>query len=217
MTLPEYIENHTTPADPVLNAVERWAHLHTAQPQMICGPVEGTLLTILTRSTDAKTAVEIGSFVGYSTICIARGLSSGGRLHAFEINEEFEAPIRRHLEMAGVGERVVLHIGDAKQLLEKTMCGMDATPAEVDFAFIDAEKRSCRFFYDLLVPMMRPGGLILVDNVLWGGKVTDVDNCNDLDTRTFRNFNDYVHSDPRVTNILLPVRDGLLLAMKNFT
>lgn len=207
MTLQSYIEKHSTSADAVLDDVERWAHLHTAQPQMICGAAEGALLTMICRLTNAKTAVEIGSFVGYSTICIARGLAEDGILHAFEINEEYEKPIRRHLDMAGVGERVMLHIGDAKEL-------MIAGP--IDFAFIDAEKRSCRLFYDILVPLVRPGGLILVDNVLWGDKVLDEKQYNDLDTRLFREFNDYVEADRRTTNVLLPVRDGIMLAMKNF-
>lgn len=206
MTLTEYIESHSCGSDPILDAVERWAHLHTAQPQMICGPYEGGLLTMLCRATEARTAVEVGSFVGYSTICIARGLADGGILHAFEINEEYDAPIRRHLEMAGVGEKVALHICDAKELMLSS----------VDFAFIDAEKRSCRQFYDLLVPMMRPGGILVVDNVLWGGKVLDSLQYKDKDTCLFRDLNDYVQSDPRVSNILLPVRDGILLCMKNF-
>lgn len=179
---------------------------------MLCGPYEGTLLTMLCRAIEAQKAVEIGSFVGYSTICIARGLVDGGLLHAFEVNEEYESVIRRHLKSAAVEERVALHIGDAKQLLPKTLG--DTTDA-VDFAFIDADKRSCCLFYDMLVPFMRPGGLLLVDNVLWGGKVID-DNYNDLDTRLFRDFNDYVQSDSRVQNMMLPIRDGILLCMKNF-
>lgn len=227
MTLPEYIESHSTSADAVLDAVERWAHLHTAQPQMVCGPAEGALLTMLCRLSNAKTAVEIGSFIGYSTICIARGLADGGILHAFEINEEYESPIRRHLDMAGVGERVSLHIGDAKELIidyfkESTEgCGPTSPTSlvhsqSIDFAFVDAEKRSCREFYDILVPLVRPGGIIVVDNVLWGNKVLDEDQYKDLDTRLFREFNDYVTSDPRTSNILLPIRDGIMLVMKNF-
>lgn len=181
---------------------------------MLCGPYEGTLLTMLARSMNAKTAVEIGSFVGYSTICIARGLVEGGTLHAFEVNEEYEAPIRRHLEMAGVGEKVSLHIGDAKELLGSN--NSTIKNSTIDFAFIDAEKRSCRTFYDLLVPMMRPGGLLIVDNVLWGGKVFDPEQYHDIDSCLFRDFNDYVHSDLRVSNVMLPIRDGVTICMKNF-
>lgn len=203
----------------MLDSVERWAHLHTAQPQMICGPYQGALLMLLCRSISARTAIEIGSFVGYSTICIARGLTDNGILHAFEINEEYEAPIRRHLQLAGVGERVSLHIGDAKVLLTEWYSQFSTkNPASsVDFAFVDAEKRSSRLFYDLLVPMLRPGGLLLVDNVLWGGKVLNPEQHNDLDTRLFLDFNDYVSSDSRVSSIMLPIRDGLTICMKNFS
>lgn len=196
----------------MLDAVERWAHLHTAQPQMICGAYEGGLMTMLCRMARAKTAVEIGAFVGYSTICIARGLDNGGRLHTFEINEEYEETIRRHIEMAEVDGVVSLHIGDAKELIPTLFDNNSG----LDFAFIDAEKRSCRLFYDMMVPMIRPGGVLVVDNVLWGGKVTDYDGCNDLDTRLFRDFNDYVQSDSRVMNVMLPVRDGLMVCLKNF-
>lgn len=206
MPLTDYIESHTTPADPVLNAVERWAHLHTAQPQMLCGPYVGSLLTILCRASNAHTALEIGSFVGYSTICIARGLAPDGILHAFEVNEEYESPIRRHLDMAGVGERVSLHIADATQSL--------SVLRSLDFAFIDADKRSNARLFDLVVPLLRPGALLLIDNVLWGGKVLDPVTHHDIDTRLIRDFNDKLHADPRVQNIMLPLRDGLSLCVK---
>ena len=210
MTVNEYIENHSCGSDAVLDAVERWAHLHTAQPQMLCGSYEGSLLTMLCRLSAAKIAVEIGSFVGYSTICIARGLANGGLLHAFEVNEEYESVICRHLDSAGVGEKVKLHIGDAKQLFPDTF---KEGSAKIDFAFIDADKRSCCTFYDMLVPMMRQGGLLLIDNMLWGGKVLDDNLYHDIDSCIIRQFNDYVQSDSRVQNILLPVRDGIMMCM----
>ena len=114
--------------------------------------------------------------------------------------------------MAEVDGVVSLHIGDAKELIPTLFDNNSG----LDFAFIDAEKRSCRLFYDMMVPMIRPGGVLVVDNVLWGGKVTDYDGCNDLDTRLFRDFNDYVQSDSRVMNVMLPVRDGLMVCLKNF-
>ena len=214
MSLTDYIESHTTAPDHVLDAVERWAHLHTAQPQMICGPYVGSLLTILCRACNAHAALEIGSFVGYSTICIARGLAPDGTLHAFEINEEYEAPIRRHLDMAGVGEKVSLHSADATQSLSIHNSHFTIHQNSIDFAFIDADKRSNALLFDPIVPLLRPGGLLLVDNVLWGGKVLDPVTHHDIDTRLIRDFNDKLHADPRVQNIMLPLRDGLSLSIK---
>lgn len=208
VTPKEYIESHTSPAGEVLDAIERWAHLHTAQPQMLCGPYEGRLLTMLCRSVQARCAVEVGSYIGYSTICIASGLADGGLLHSFEVNDEMEQHIRRHLEQASLVDRVRLHIGDADKLLPKVLCG---GAGQVDFAFIDAGKRQNRTFYDRLVPMMREGGIIVVDNVLWGSKVLDPDANKDADTQSVNDFNNYVQNDPRVENIMLDVRDGLLI------
>lgn len=208
VTIREYIESHTALSDSVLDAVERWAHLHTAQPQMICGPAEGMLLTHLCRSVQARCAVEVGAFVGYSTICIARGLAEGGTLHSFEVNEEYADVIRRHLAAADVDQRVDLQIGDAKGLIPKVFAAEEPT---VDFAFVDADKRHTKDYYDLLVPRMRRGGLLLVDNVLWGGKVLDTDTHHDADTLCINDFNNYVQQDPRVANTMLEIRDGLLI------
>ena len=208
MTAQEYTESLTTPSDSILDAIERWAHLHTSQPQMICGPYEGRLLTMLCRSVNAKCAVEIGAFVGYSTICISRGLAVGGILHSFEVNEEYEQHIRRHLEGAFLADRVDLHIGDAKELLPTVF---ENVSTKIDFAFVDAGKRQNRVFYDLIIPLMRSGGIIVVDNTLWGGKVLDTEQHRDADTEAVDYFNNYVHNDQRVENIMLNVRDGMLI------
>lgn len=208
MKTADYIELMSSPLDGVLDAIERWAHLHTAQPQMLCGSYEGRLLTMLCRSLNAKNAVEIGAFVGYSTICIARGLADGGVLHSFEINEEYKDVILRHLSMADVDNRVALHIGDAKVLISQLIPG---DCRNVDFAFIDADKRHTRDYYEMLVPRMRRGGIIVVDNVLWGGKVLDLERNRDIDTQYINVFNEYVKTDKRVENILLDIRDGLMI------
>ncbi|MBO7489679.1 MAG: O-methyltransferase [Bacteroidales bacterium] len=210
MKTADYIELMSSPLDGVLDAIERWAHLHTAQPQMLCGRYEGQLLTMMCRSQNAKCAVEIGAFVGYSTICLARGLADGGVLHSFEINEEYEEVIRRHLSMAGVDNCVNLHIGDAKKLIPQLL---PDDCRNVDLAFIDADKRHTKDYYDMLVPCMRRGGLIVVDNVLWGGKVLDLECNKDFDTQYIHAFNEYVKADKRVENILLDVRDGLMICV----
>lgn len=208
MKIEEYTEAFTTSQDDTLTAIERWAHLHTAQPQMVCGPYQGQLLTMLCRSSHARCAVEVGAFVGYSTVCMARGLDNGATLHSFEINEEYESVIRRHLAMAKVDDRVTLHIGDAKELIPRQF--QDGC-SQVDIAFIDADKRHTKDYYDLIVPRMRRGGLVIVDNVLWGRKVLDLEQNKDADTRCMHAFNEYVQADKRVENILLNVRDGLLI------
>lgn len=208
MTLNEYLESHTTPVNDTLASVERWAHLHTAQPQMLCGPYEGRLLTMLCRLAQPQCAVEVGTFVGYSTICLAAGLPAGGRLHTFEVNDEYEDVIRRHLEMAGYGASVEVHIGDAHALIPACFPSGERV---IDLAFIDAGKRQLRDFYDLLLPRMREGALLLVDNVLWGGKVLEMNRYHDEDTKLIHAFNAYVQQDKRVENMMLGVRDGLLI------
>lgn len=208
MTITDYLESHTTPVGHSLESLERWAHLHTAQPQMICGPYEGRLLSLLCRTVRPRCAVEVGSFVGYSTVCLAAGLPPEGVLHAFEINDEYESAIRRHLSLSQCSERVDLHIGDAKALIPEIF------PAEtrtIDFAFVDADKRNLQCYYDLLVPRMRSGALLIVDNVLWGGKVLDLQRHKDKDTQIIHTFNEYVQQDERVENMMLDVRDGLLI------
>lgn len=207
-SLEDYLESHSTPAGDVADAVERWAHLHTAQPQMVCGPYEGRLLSLLCRTVRPQCAVEVGSFVGYSTLLIATAMPPGGRLHTFEVNDERKETILRHLEQAQVSHAVDLHIGDALTLIPTLF---EDNKRTIDFAFIDADKRSQQDYYDLLVPRMRPGALLLVDNALWGRKVLDLQHNHDRDTLTVHAFNEYVQHDARVENIMLDVRDGLLI------
>lgn len=204
----DYIESHSTPADDVLNAIERWANLHTAQPQMLAGGYEGSLLTIFSSMLQPRCAVEVGSFVGYSTICIARGIPNGGVLHSFEINEEYESVIRRHLAKAGVAGRVELHIGDAGKLLDSIF---PSGERRIDLAFVDAGKRDMMNHYEMLVPRMRRGGVVIVDNVLWSDKVLDTEQYHDIDTLSIDSFNAWVQRDERVENLMLDVRDGILV------
>ena len=208
MPADDYCFSHTTPPDKILDAVERWAHLHTVQPQMVCGPYEGRLLTMLASMLDARLAVEFGTFVGYSAICIARGLSEDGVLHTFEVNDEYQEAITNHINSAGVSSKVQLHIGDAAVLFPRLML---QSPQKIDLAFIDAGKRQLRDHYEMVLPFMRSGGIVVVDNVLWGGKVLDADSLHDADTRGINAFNDFVRNDQRVENVMLNVRDGLLL------
>lgn len=204
--LTDYVEAHTTPPDELLHSLERWTHLNMAQPRMIAGAYQGQLLTMVTQMIRPQRALEIGSYVGYSTICLARGLAPEGVLHAVEVDEECEPKIRRHLAQAGLAHRVRLHIADAQEVVP-------SLGSEFDFVFVDAGKNHTLQHYQLALSCLRQGGWLLVDNVLWDGKVL-LSSFSDQDTLRFRLFNDFVQSDPRVSNILLPLRDGLMLCRK---
>lgn len=202
----EYAEQHTSEPDQMLYNLERWTHLNMAQPRMIAGAYQGRLLTMLCQMISPSLVLEIGSYVGYSTICLARGLAAEGKVHAVEVDVECEPKILRHLDQAGVSDKVVLHIGDALELVPR----MDVA---FDLVFVDAGKAYTRECYELALSKLRMGGWLLVDNVLWDGKVAD-SNHHDNDTERFRQFNDFVQQDARVENILLPLRDGLMLCRK---
>ncbi len=201
----EYAEAHSTPEQPPLRELNRWAHLNTAQPRMIAGAYQGRLLQMLSQMVRPHRAVELGSYVGYSTVCLAQGLADDGVLHAIEADEECEDIIRHALAAARVGEKVRLHIGPALEVIP-------TIDERYDLAFIDADKRNTPRYYDMLVPRMNIGGFIVIDNVLWSGKVLSDVSASDKDTLLFCEFNDYVQHDRRVENLLLPIRDGLMLA-----
>lgn len=200
-----YAESHTSQPDEVLYGIYRSIWLHTATPHQSSTPYQGTLLQLLSTLKRPSLAVEIGSFMGYSTICLARGLAEGGTLHAVEGNEEFEKPLRENIAKAGVAERVCLHIGDAKAVTP-------TLPNGIELAFVDADKQSYIDYYRMLLPKLAAGALLIFDNVLWYGNVTS--DRHDPETEAIRELNDIVTSDEHVLNILLPVRDGLMLCVK---
>lgn len=202
----EYAEQHTTPMGAVLNGLYRETYLHRMNPRMMAGPVQGKFLQFLCQLMHPEKVLEIGTFTGFATICMARGMDENSLLTTIEANEEYEDTIRRYLEKAGVEDRVKLIIGDAKQVIPTLENGFD-------LVYIDADKRHSADYYDLVVDKVRPNGLILVDNVLWDGKVTD-DQVHDTDTQAIRAFNDKVQNDSRVENVLLPMRDGLMMIQK---
>nr|WP_062341412.1 O-methyltransferase [Herbidospora sakaeratensis] len=206
--LPDYLSAHATPPDQVLRdlAVET-AALHSDHAGMQIAPEQGTFMTMLVQLTGARLAVEVGTFTGYSSICIARGLVPGGRLIACDVSEEWTSMARKYWERAGLTDRIELRLGDAVETL-------GALPAEeeIDFAFIDADKAGYPAYYEALLPRMRPGGLIVCDNTIQGGRITDP--AAEGNVPVMREFNDLVTADPRVDSVLLPVADGLTLARK---
>lgn len=201
----EYAALHTSEQDEVMYAIDRSIHLHTANPRMSSGPVQGRLLQILSEMLRPHTAVEIGVFAGYASVCLARGLAQGGRLYAVEAEEEYEDMIRRHLAVAGVADRVELAVGRALSVIP-------SLPDQIDLVYLDADKICYLDYYELLVPKMRQGGILLIDNMLWGGKVLFPQPQGDRETAVLKALNDRIQTDPRVENILLPFRDGLMLA-----
>lgn len=200
-----YCEAHTTLPVPALYDLERETNLRTLSPQMISGKVQGHLLTLLTSLARPKVALEVGTFTGYASICIAKGLPEGGMLHTIEINPELAHISQKYFEKTGLAERITAHIGDAKTVIP-------ALGLRFDFVFVDAAKFDYRFYYEMLVEMLNEGGLLLADNVLWDGKV--VSNSPDADTANIDAFNKTVHADPRVENVILPIRDGVLVARR---
>ncbi|MBG0814675.1 O-methyltransferase [Planomonospora sp. ID82291] len=205
----DYLLSHCTPADDLLR--ELAAETREAFPRsagMQISHDEGELLTMLVRLTGARHAVEVGVFTGYSSICIARGLSEGGRLLACDVSEEWTSIARRYWKRAGVADRIDLRIAPALETLR-------ALPAEphLDFAFVDADKTGYPLYYEELVPRLRPGGLIVLDNVLRAGRVLDP-GCQDEGDAAMRRMNATVVADGRVDSVMLPVRDGVTLARK---
>lgn len=204
----EYIRAHSTPQGPALDWVERQTNIHTNYPRMLSGPIQGRLLTILVEATGSRNVLEIGTFTGYSTICLAEGLPEGGHVDTIELNDELEDLIRAGWEKAGISSKVTLHIGDALEILKSFPAG-----PRFDFVYIDANKREYDSYYELVLPLLHPGGLILADDVLWNGKPYET-NKTDKQTLGIERFNDMVASDPRVEVVVLPLRHGLSIIRK---
>lgn len=206
----DYIAAYSQPQDRVLAWIEKQTHLRTNHARMLCGPVEGKLLEMISGMISPRRILEIGVFTGYSSICLARGLKEGGMLDALELNDELEDLIREAYRRAELEDRIRLYIGDAKEIIP----GLD--PEAYDLVFIDANKREYTRYYDLVWDKVRPGGYILADNVLWNGKVFSEHAPADAQTRGIMEFNERVRNDPRVENVILPLRDGLNMIRKKF-
>lgn len=203
----KYIRDHSTAETDALKWVDRETHLKTIYPQMLSGPVQGRLLTMIAEMISAKRVLEIGTFTGYSTICLAYGLAEGGHIDALEINDELEDIIREGWARAGVSEKITLHIGDAKETL-KSLDG------PYDLVFMDANKREYCDYYELVMPLLRKGGIILADDILWDGKLFENPVPRDAQTQGIASFNDMVAEDKRVEVVILPLRDGLSIIRK---
>jgi caffeoyl-CoA O-methyltransferase len=203
-----YLVAHGTPPDAVQRSLIDATNALGPVSGMQIAPEQGAFMTLLAGLVDARFAVEVGTFTGYSSICIARGLAPGGRLLCLDVSEEWTAIARDHWAQAGLDDRIELRLGPAADSLRS----LPADPP-IDLAFIDADKGGYRTYYDEIVERLRPGGLVLLDNVLWGGSVVDPSDTA-ADVVAIRAVNDHVAADPRVEVVMLPIADGLTLARK---
>ena len=205
----QYIEDHVTKQGAALDWVEKQTHIRTNHARMLSGKLQGELLRILVQILGAKRILELGTFTGYSAICLATHLPEDGHLDTLELNDELEDLILEGFERAGLEDKIQLHIGDCKESLLKLR-----SEEQYDIVYIDANKREYCEYYDLVFDMIRPGGLILADNVLWDGKVCQDPLPQDKQTLGIARFNDMVSADPRVESVILPLRDGLNVIRK---
>lgn len=203
----DYITDHTSPADEYLERLYRATQLHLLRPRMASGHLQGQLLRMIARMLRPRRVLEIGTYSGYSALSLAAGMEAGAELITFEVNDEQEAFTRPWLAHSPYPPTIRFIVGDVFSLLP-------AMPGDFDLAFIDANKREYLRYYDLVLPRLRPGGFLLADNTLWDGHVTDPSYDSDPQTRAIRDFNDFVAADPRVRQLILPLRDGLTLIEK---
>lgn len=203
----KYLREHSSPQSEALEWIEKQTNIRTNYPRMLSGAIQGSLLTILAEISNARNVLEIGTFTGYSATCLAYGLPEEGHIDTLEINDELEDLIREGWSRAGVEGKITLHIGDAR----KTIATLEGP---YDLVYIDANKREYSEYYDLVFDLVRPGGLILADDVLWDGKLWQDPLPQDKQTLGIAAFNDKVMADPRVESVLLPIRDGLNVIRK---
>jgi predicted O-methyltransferase YrrM len=204
-SLLNYAEEHTSPEDKLLSSVNRETNAKVMMPRMLSGHLQGKVLMMISHMVKPKTILEIGTYTGYSAICLAAGLQDGGKLITIDINEELENMVRNNFQQAALGDKIEYRIGNALEIVP-------ALHEIFDLVFIDADKENYNKYYDLVFDKVTLGGFLLADNVLWNGKVLDAK--PDKDTRAIKAFNKKVQDDPRVENVLLPIRDGIMLMHK---
>jgi len=204
--LHRYLEAHSNSEDPVLAELSRHTHLNEVHPRMLSGHLLGSFLSVFSSLLSPARILEIGTYTGYSAICLAKGLRKGGELLTLEVNDELRPTAQRFFNKAGLRDQIELINGDALELIPRLK-------GEFDLVFMDAHKEDYGAYFDLVLPKLRTGGYILADNVLWGGKVLDPKEKDPI-TRAIQEFNKKVAEDQRVDNLMLPLRDGIMLIKK---
>lgn len=205
--LQNYANEHTSDPSRLLMEIDRDTHLEVLKPRMLSGHFQGRLLALFSNLLKPNRILEIGTYTGYSALCLAEGLSEHGKLFTIDVNEELENRVRSYFSKSTYHSKIEFILGDALACIERLN--------EVwDLVFIDADKANYLNYYNAVIEKVRPGGMIILDNVLWSGKVVE-ETCNDTDTNALREVNTYISNDSRVSQILLPVRDGLMVVIKN--
>lgn len=205
--LDRYITRHTDEEPTLLNDLNRDTWLKELNPRMLAGHYQGRVLSMLSHMIKPKRVLEVGTYTGYSALCWAEGLAEDGHIHTIDVNEELEDRIVDYLDQAGIRERVTLHIGNAVDIIPT----LDET---WDLVFLDADKLNYPHYLNLVIDRIRTGGYLIADNVLWSGKVIEKVDEADLDTQGLLAFNEAVQNNPSLANVLLPIRDGLMVARK---
>lgn len=206
----QYIAEHATRQSEALDWLVKQTHIRTNHARMLSGSVQGQLMRMIVQISQAQSILELGTFTGFSAVCLAAAMPEEGHLDTLEINDELEDLILEGFERAGVSDRIDLHIGDCKETLQR----FRDEGREYDLVYIDANKREYCEYYELIFDMVRPGGLILADNVLWDGKVCQEPMPQDKQTLGIAAFNDMIKEDRRVESVILPLRDGINLIRK---
>lgn len=205
--LDDYVVAHTEPENEVLEELNRQTHLQVLIPRMLAGHYQGRVLSMLSHMIKPKSVLEIGTYTGYSAICFAEGMPENGVIHTIDLNEELESFQNKYFEKSGYRNKIVQHIGNALEIIP-------ALEGNFDLVYIDADKENYCNYFDLVIDRVEPGGYIIADNVLWSGKVIEPLDPADEETRMLLEYNKKVQEDDRVQNVLLPIRDGLMVARK---
>ena len=203
-----YCEDHTSPEDELLLHITRETHAKVLIPRMLSGHLQGKVLELLVKMLQPQVILEIGTYTGYSGLCMAKGLGADGKLITLDINDELEPMVRGFFDRSGLASKIDYRLGNALDIIP-------TLEDRFDMVFIDADKANYNKYYELVIERVNPGGIILADNVLWSGKVlVEPGQKIDKDTQALLDYNRMVQEDPRVENVLLPIRDGLMMARK---
>jgi len=203
----EYILQHSDEEDPVLSELNRETNLKILRPRMLSGHLQGKVLEMISKMISPEKILELGTYTGYSAICLAKGLKEQGILHSIEINDELEDFILKYVKKANLNDKIKLHFGDARNLIPEIN-------EQFDLIFIDADKREYIEYYNIVFDYLKKGGFILADNVLWSGKVINMKTPDDEYTKGIFDFNEFIKNDNRIEKVILPLRDGLTLIRK---
>lgn len=205
--LNQYIQEFTSREDKVLSDLQRETHLKVLYPRMISGPVQGKFLEMVSAMVKPENILEVGTYTGYSAICFAKGLAEAGQLHTIELNPELCDFAAKYFKKAGLSDKIVQHIGNALDIIP-------TVNKKWDLVFLDADKENYLNYYNLVFDNVKKGGFILADNVLWDGKVLNPEVNKDKETKGIIEFNNFIKNDDRVENLLLPLRDGIMILKK---